>query len=304
MNSTLNGTTLSPNQSSTTIKTSDSKKYEEYHTALLVIYTVVLISGTISLTLMMRIMKSTTTSTMSIAVLNLIFTHFIFLLTVPFRIYYYAVHTWKMGNEWCKITSSMIHIHMYMSFALYVIILITRLLTFYKKACQVASFHRMHAILISFLVWIIVLITVPCIIHFNYGKDNNDNDNDTQCFQFGKSIESALPLNYTISILIIVIAIALTAFQANVLWVLYKKHREGCTFQQEFGAQLKSLCFALIMVVCFIPYHIFRLSYLNNVDRLEGTNEIFLSITTFNCLDMLTFLGRRSCNICFVGKAA
>uniref|UniRef100_A0A3Q4MAH0 G-protein coupled receptors family 1 profile domain-containing protein n=1 Tax=Neolamprologus brichardi TaxID=32507 RepID=A0A3Q4MAH0_NEOBR len=207
-----------------------------------------------------------------------------------------------LGDEWCKITSSMIHIHMYMSFVLYVIILITRLLTFYKKACQVASFHRMHAILISFLVWIIVLITVPFIIHFNYGKDHNKND--IHCFQFGKSIESVLILNYLTSILIIVIAIVLTAFQANVLWVLYKKHREGCTFQQEFGAQLKSLCFALVMVICFIPYHIFRLSYLNNIKELEGTNEIFLSITTFNCLDMLTFLGRRSCNMCFVGKAA
>lgn len=286
----------------TTPSDPEKDELEEYHTALLVIYTVVLISGTISLTLMMRIMKSTTTSTMSIAVLNLIFTHFIFLLTVPFRIYYYAVHEWQLGDEWCKITSSMIHIHMYMSFVLYVIILITRLLTFYKKACQVASFHRMHAILISFLVWIIVLITVPFIIHFNYGKDHNKNA--IRCFQFGKSIESALILNYLTSILIIVIAIVLTAFQANVLWVLYKKHREGCTFQQEFGAQLKSLCFALIMVICFIPYHIFRLSYLNNIKELEGTNEIFLSITTFNCLDMLTFLGRRSCNMCFVGNAA
>lgn len=281
---------------------SEKDELEEYHTALLVIYTVVLISGTISLTMMMRIMKSTTTSTTSIAVLNLIFTHFIFLLTVPFRIYYYAVHEWELSYEWCKITSSMIHIHMYMSFVLYVIILITRLLTFYKKACQVASFHRMHACIISFLVWIIVLITVPCIIHFNYGKDHDKNA--TRCFQFGKSIESVLILNYLTSILIIVIAIVLTAFQANVLWVLYKKHREGCTFQQEFGAQLKSLCFALIMVICFIPYHIFRLSYLNNIKELEGTNEIFLSITTFNCLDMLTFLGRRSCNMCFVGKAA
>lgn len=303
MNSPLNGTTLSPNQSSTMTTPLENDEPEEYHTALLVIYTVVLITGTISLTLMMRIMKSTTTSTTSIAVLNLIFTHFIFLLTVPFRIYYYAVHTWELGNEWCKITSSMIHIHMYMSFALYVIILITRLLTFYKKACQVASFHRMHAILISFLVWIIVLITVPCIIHFNYGKDHDKNDTD-HCFKFGNSIQSVLFLNYLASILIIVIAIVLTAFQANVLWVLYKKHREGCAFQQEFGAQLKSLCFALIMVICFIPYHIFRLSYLNNIDTLETTNEIFLSITTFNCLDMLTFLGRRSCNICFVGKAA
>uniref|UniRef100_A0A3Q0QV46 G protein-coupled receptor 141 n=1 Tax=Amphilophus citrinellus TaxID=61819 RepID=A0A3Q0QV46_AMPCI len=274
-----------------------------YHIALLVIYSVVLICGTISLSLMMRIMKSSTTSTMSIAVLNLIFTHFIFLLTVPFRIYYYATNEWTMHYGWCKIVSSMIHIHMYMSFVLYVIILISRLLTFYHRACHVASFQRIHAIFISVLVWIILLIAVPCIIHYKYGDlKNGSSIENNACFQFGKNIESAKVFNYITSILIIVIATVLTAFQGNVLWVLYRTHREGCTSQQEFGAQLKSLCFALIMVICFIPYHIFRLYYLEHIDDLQSLNEMLLSLTTFNCLDMLTFLGTRTCNICFSGK--
>lgn len=276
----------------------------DYHVVLLAIYSVVLICGTVSLSLMMHIMKSSTTSTMSIAVLNLIFTHFIFLLTVPFRIYYYATNQWTLLYGWCKIVSSMIHIHMYMSFVLYVIILLTRLLTFYHRACPVSSFRRMHAIVISFLVWIILLITVPCIIHFKYGAlTNGSRTENNTCFQFGKDIESAKVFNYITSILIILIATVLTAFQCNVLWVLYRKHRVGCTSQQEFGAQLKSLFFALIMVFCFIPYHIFRLYYLEHIYELQNLNEMFLSLTTFNCLDMLTFLGTRTCNICFPGKA-
>uniref|UniRef100_A0A3B4ZAJ6 Si:dkey-94e7.1 n=1 Tax=Stegastes partitus TaxID=144197 RepID=A0A3B4ZAJ6_9TELE len=261
---------------------------DDYHTVLLVIYSVVLLCGTISLSLMVHVMKSSATSTTSIAVLNLIFAHFIFLLTVPFRMYYYATSQWSLSHGWCKMVSGMIHIHMYMSFVFYVIILITRLLTFYHKADRLAYFQRIHAFILSALVWIAVLVMVPCIIHFSYGKKNNN--------------ESAKAANYIISTLIIVVAVVLTALQANVLWVLYKKHRQGCTSQQDFGAQLKSLCFALVMVACFIPYHLFRLYYLEHI-HLQNVNEVFLSFTTFNCLDMLTFLGRRTCNVCLLGRA-
>ncbi|KAL7373579.1 hypothetical protein ABVT39_010046 [Epinephelus coioides] len=310
MNSTVTQSTLSLAMSSmmTSNPLSSSSKPSDdppkYHPVLLVIYSVVLLSGTISLSLMMHIMKSSTTSITSIAVLNLIFAHFVFLLTVPFRIYYYATYHWNLGLEWCKVVSSMIHIHMYMSFVFYVIILITRLMSFYHRDDQVASLQKMHALVGSAVLWLVVLITVPCIIHFSYGKDQGmNNNNTTRCFHFGKNIESfAKVLNYIISTLIIVVATVLTALQANVLRVLYRKHHEGCTSQQDFGAQLKSLCFALIMVVCFIPYHLFRLNYLEQL-HLQDVNEVFLSLTTFNCLDMLTFLGRRTCYMCYPGKA-
>lgn len=283
-----NYTTPSPNSTSSS---------HEYGAVLLAIYSVVLLSGTISLSLMMHIMKSSSASVTSMAVLNLIFAHFIFLLTVPFRIYYYATNHWGMGHGWCKVVSGMIHIHMYMSFIFYVIILITRLMRFYHRAEQMASFQRIHALLISAVVWMVVLVVVPCIIHFSYGKSNNSTI-ENHCFQFGTDIQSAAKVfNYIISSVIIVVATVLTALQANVLRVLYRTHRQGCTSQQEFGAQLKSLCFALIMVVCFIPYHMFRLYYLENI-TLQSVNEVFLSVTTFNCLDMLTFLGRRTCYIC------
>ncbi|TNN86573.1 putative G-protein coupled receptor 141 [Liparis tanakae] len=293
----------------TTSKTPDGDKQpDEYHTVLLVIYSVVLLIGTISVSLMMHIMKFSTTSITSIAVLNLIFTHFIFLLTVPFRIYYYATHHWSLGHGWCKAVSCMIHIHMYMSFIFYVIILITRLMTFYHKAEQVASFQRIHALVASAVLWMAVLVVVPCIIYFSYGIHTEDPSSGsgttpaTHCFKFGENIASATKvLNYIISTVIIVVATVLTALQANALLVLYRKHPQGCTSQQEFGAQLKSLCFALIMVVCFIPYHMFRLYYLEKL-HLQSVNEVFLSLTTFNCLDMLTFLGRRTCYMCLPGK--
>ncbi|XP_023272755.1 probable G-protein coupled receptor 141 [Seriola lalandi dorsalis] len=302
MNCTVAQNTLSAAINSTdnsTAQSSNIKLPPEYHMILLGIYSVVLVSGTISLSLMMHILKSSSTSSTSIAVLNLIFAHFIFLITVPFRIYYHVAQKWHLGKGLCKVISGMIHIHMYMSFIFYVIILITRLMTFYHKAGQLASFQRIHALVVSALVWLVVLIMVPCIIHFSYGQKSSADA--YECFHFGLSIHSgAKVFNYIISTMIIVVATVLTALQASALRVLYRKH-QGCTSQQDFGAQQKSLCFALIMVVCFIPYHMFRLYYVANINNEnENINEVFLSLTTFNCLDMLTFLGRRTCYTCFL----
>lgn len=284
--------------------TSKSQENEVPHLniVLLSIYSTVLLCGSVSLCLMVHIMRSSTATITSISILNLIFAHFLFLLTVPFRIYYYITNHWDLGMGWCKVVSSMIHIHMYMSFIFYVIILVTRLMAFYNKAEHTASLRRIQALVVSAMVWIAVLVTVPIIIHFSYGKKGGESS-DMHCFKFGKDIKAgARVVNYIISVVIIVVATVLTVLQANVLRVLYRKHNEGYSSQQEFGAQRKSMCFALIMVVCLIPYHMFRLGYLGDIS-LENANEIFLSLTTFNCLDMLTFLGRRNCFICFLGRA-
>ncbi|XP_047204934.1 probable G-protein coupled receptor 141 [Girardinichthys multiradiatus] len=299
MNTTVTTQQLSTSMMATNSTSSPSKPTPNFHTTLLVIYIVVFLCGIISLSLMMHIMKSSSASATSIAVFNLIFAHFIFLLTVPFRLYYYATNEWKLGPEWCKMVSAMIHIHMYMSLLLYVIILITRLWPHYCRTRQVESFGRMHALIGSVVIWVIVLILIPCITFPFYGQENSGNS--THCFKFAESIDSAKPLNYILSILVIVVAVVLTALQAKVLWGLYNKDRQGCTSQQDFGAQLKSLCFALIMLVCFVPYHIFRLYYIERT-KLENINEVLLSLTTFNCLDMLTFLGRRTFHICFRGR--
>ncbi|XP_055006852.1 probable G-protein coupled receptor 141 [Boleophthalmus pectinirostris] len=276
---------------------------DEFHNVLLGIYSCVFISGLICFILTVQVLKPSTTSLTSIAVFNLIFTHFVFLLTVPFRIYYYYTHQWKLGLDWCKVISSMIHVHMYMSFIFYVIILISRLLSFYNKAENMPSIRRLHGLLVSAAVWIIVLVSAPCVVSSFYGTKAQGKKGNETCFTFGEDIEptTAKVFNYIVSTFIIVATTVLTVLQAKVLLDLYKKVGDKCTLQQEFGAQLKSLCFALIMVASFIPYHIFRLYYIEHLN-LENVNEVFLSLTTFNCLDALTFLGRRTCFGCYFCK--
>uniref|UniRef100_A0A673AP15 G protein-coupled receptor 141 n=1 Tax=Sphaeramia orbicularis TaxID=375764 RepID=A0A673AP15_9TELE len=272
------------NQPSHTLTINNSA---DYHPFLLSVYIMVLIIGTICLCLTKLTTKPASPTT--IAVLNLIFSHFIFLLTVPFRIYYYSVHDWSLGLTFCRVISSMIHVHMYMSFLFYVIIIITRLL-------DPKHFAILAVLLCGLWCWLLFHVWVSTV----YGTkvDLIKSTNGTgHCFRFASNIDfTAKVFNYIVSTIIIVVTVVLTALQAKVFLGIMSKG----PLDIEFRSARRSMCFALIMMVSFIPYHIFRLYYLQHLD-LENLNEVFLSLTTLNCLDMLTFLGKRSrpCQICF-----
>ncbi|KAG7248354.1 hypothetical protein CRUP_009371 [Coryphaenoides rupestris] len=255
--------------------------------------------GTAGLVLALRVLRSHALSVTTVAVLNLIFAHFLFLVTVPFRVYYYAAGHWYLGADWCKAVSSMIHIHLYMCFVFYVVILVTRLLTFHRRRGEAATAdfqRRTHTILASVAVWMVVAVTVPCLVHFCYG--NKHGSDDTECFRFGDRIKGVTGLNYTISVSIIAVSLTLVGLQAHVLLLLRRKYGREWRGQQVFWAQLRSLCFAGIMVACFVPYHMFRLHYVTHVEEHQHVNEVFLSITALSCLDMLTFVGRGTCLCC------
>nr|XP_046146758.1 probable G-protein coupled receptor 141 isoform X2 [Oncorhynchus gorbuscha] len=277
---------------------------------LLSIYSLVLVIGVIGLALMIHILQSNMRSVITIAMLNLTLAHFLFLLTVPFRIYYYAAGYWMLGEMLCKVVSAMIHVHMYMAFVFYVVILVIRLLGFHSKKDRYEFYRKLHAFGASVAVWTVMFMVIPPILYYKYGKDVHDNttnnktntmsDNNSHCFQFGNHLEKhtvARVLNYIMSSVIIIVACVLTALQCHVMILLTRKYGRDCMSHQEFWAQLKSLCFALVLLVCFVPYHMFRMYYLGHLD-LQNINEVFLSLTAFSCFDMLTFLGRGHCYMC------
>ncbi|KAM6977683.1 putative G-protein coupled receptor 141 [Aplochiton taeniatus] len=296
---------LSPDPPATTLALS-------HRGFLLAVYSVVLVSGAIGVSLAVHILQSNMRSVTTVAVLNLVFAHLLFLLTVPLRIYYYATMDWGLGPSLCKLASSMIHIHMYLAFVLYVVILVTRLLAFYGKAEPVEFYQKLHALGASLVVWVLVLVAVPCILHYSYGKEKKGgpdgghptprhSSNRTSCFRYGNRLREekhARVFNYIASSVIVAVACALTGLQAFVLVLLRRKYGQECTAQQVFWAQLKSFFFALVMLVCFVPYHMFRLHYVTNVEGLEERNEVFLSLTALCCFDMLTFMRRNPCCVC------
>ncbi|XP_016309353.1 probable G-protein coupled receptor 141 [Sinocyclocheilus anshuiensis] len=271
---------------------------ESYRVALIIIYTVVLLVGITGLTVMISLLKTNIRSLTTIAFLNLMVAHFLFLLTVPFRIYYYASQTWQLGQGFCKLVSAMVHIHIYMVFTIYSILLTVRFLHFYKKTQRTEFYRRLHGLGASALVWCILLIIMLPLVLIQYGHKTIP---ENQCFKFGDELQEhhVYALNMVLSILIITVSCFQTCIQAIILRQMILKYGAASSAQQEFWVQIKNLSFVLILLTCLVPYHLFRLQYLNNTKDLNQINEVFLAITGLTCFDMLTFTGKSICKVCW-----
>lgn len=297
----MNTTTMNPSTTSSSFSTSTHSvglHESPDRIALIMIYTVVLLVGSVGLILMIFMLKANLRSWTTIAFLNLLLAHFLFLLTIPFRIHYYITNLWSLSQGFCKLVSAMIHLHMYVIFVIYVVILSVRYLQYFKKADRMEFYRRLHALLASAAIWSIVLITGPVILT-QYGRSGNHSA--TQCFKFGDEVRhgAARGFNIFLSVLIIIVSCIMSYIFGVVLYSMVKKHGRAYRDQQEFWAQMKSISLILIIFTCLVPYHLFRVYYVENTEKLQDVNEVFLAITSFTCFDMLlTYAGRGLCHLC------
>lgn len=275
---------------------------EPFRNTLITIYTIVLLLGSTGLILMLSILKTNVRSLTTTAFLNLMVAHFLFLLTVPFRIYYYVSQKWNLPHALCKMVSAMIHIHMYMVFMIYAIVLIVRFLQYYKKTNRTEFYRRLHALCASAGLWSILLVVLLPTVLSQYGhKDGSQwNNIQDQCFNFDDVLKNPniYALNMILSIFIVVVSLVLTCIQTIVLCSLIRKHGATSRFQQEFWVQMKNVCFVFVMLICLVPYHLFRIHYLKAPKILHEINEVFLAITALTCCDILAFTGKGVCQVC------
>ncbi|KAM9500880.1 putative G-protein coupled receptor 141 [Clarias gariepinus] len=263
-----------------------------YRISLTVLYLLVFIGGIVGVIMMSTTLMSNVLSVTRVSIINLLVVHVFFLLTVPFRVYYYISNNWKLGSDFCKLVSSMLHVHMYLSFIFYAIILCTRFMTYFESRQRLEFYRTLHAVIASATIWAIILaIVIPSTMSYGSGM----NTTSDQCFVFGAALKNTnvKVLNYIICTVVLLIWIALASCQCYILWRVCRKHRNVSWVHQEFWAQIKSLSFVLIMLICFVPYQTFRIYYVSTYSQeLQKINEVFLSVTAFSCFDMLVFAGR------------
>ncbi|XP_068009060.1 probable G-protein coupled receptor 141 isoform X2 [Melanerpes formicivorus] len=261
---------------------------------LITAYSVALAGGGLG-TIMMSfvLVKMNTLSVTTTAIINLVVVHSLLLLTVPFRLHYYISKQWVFKMPLCRLVSAMVHIHMYLTFLFYVITLVIRWLIFFQWKDKVEFYRKLHAMAASAAVWLSVMIFVVPVLYFEYGRSGSYND--TTCFKFHKELrqESVKALNYFIIIAVACITCALLALQIFILVKVARKLSTSLWSHQEFWAQVKNLIFICVIIVCFLPYHLFRAYYIqhvNDFDQLESYNEVFLSLSALSCLDLLSFV--------------
>ncbi|XP_054427246.1 probable G-protein coupled receptor 141 [Pteronotus mesoamericanus] len=262
------------------------------------LYGTVLVGGLAGvISILFLLVKMNTRSVTTTAVVNLVVVHSVFLLTVPFRLTYLIQQKWTFGLSFCKFVSAMLHIHMYLTFLFYVVILVIRYLMFFKHKDKVEFYRKLHAVAASTGLWVLVIVIVVPLIVSQYGS-MQDYDKE-QCFNFHKELTEtyAQIINYLIVIIVIAVALILLVFQIFIIISMVRKLRHSLLSHQEFWVQLKNLFFIGVIVVCFLPYQLFRMYYLYTVahsadcnNDVAFYNEIFLSVTAISCFDLLLFV--------------
>lgn len=262
------------------------------------VYFIVLIGGLVGvISILFLLVKMNSRSVTTMAVINLVVVHGVFLLTVPFRLAYLIKGTWTFGLPFCKFVSAMLHIHMYLTFLFYVVILVIRYLIFFKRRDKVEFYRKLHAVAASTAMWLLVIVIVVPLVVSQYG--NNEEYNEQQCFKFHKELarDYVQVVNYMIIIIVITIAMILLGCQAFITLSMVRKFRHSLLSHQEFWAQLKNLFFIGIILICFLPYQFFRMYYLyvvahskSCINKVAFYNEILLSTTAISCCDLLLFV--------------
>lgn len=264
---------------------------------LITLYGMVLLGGITGIVLMLRLMfKRNNQSMIATIVLNIMVLHAILLFSLPFRLSYYILNVWEFGYFTCRLVSSIIYCHMYFTFVFYVAIVILRLLLYFRKL-QMQQLQKCHVIVFSTIIWMVGGLIFFPFFFLQYGIDPSYLEQN-RCFEFHKDFNSGkfIILNYSIIVIMITTVMTLFLIQMGVIIQLIKALWPDMWAHQEYRAQIKSFFFLLVIVVCFIPHHAFRVHFIQNYSEIENSelvlyNEIFVALTTVCCLDMLCFIG-------------
>ncbi|XP_050564718.1 probable G-protein coupled receptor 141, partial [Cygnus atratus] len=261
---------------------------ERFHSVLIILYSIDLAGGTLGVIVMShQLFRRKSQSVMTIIIINLLVLHTFLLLSIPFRLSYYILQEWKFGTFTCRLVSAIIYFHMYTTFTFYVAIIVIRLFRLEFKKCYTTTW--------VIAVWLLGALVIAPVFLSYYGTSKTYPS--SQCFHFQQEIQE-IPMvivNYCLVGILMVVCAVLTVIQLSVIYRLAVKYWPDINSHVEFRAQAKSFFFILVMLVCFMPHHVFRVYYirkchLDKDHKLLPYNEIFLALTTMCCLDMLCFI--------------
>ncbi|XP_062970771.1 probable G-protein coupled receptor 141 [Cynocephalus volans] len=284
-------TTTLPNASNT----DGGHCHEHCRAILLIFYSMVLLGGTTGTIMMLRIMfKRNSHSMMSTIILNIIVLHAVLLVSLPFRLSYYGLVVWEFGSFTCRVVSSIIYGHMYFTFVFYVAIVVLHLLIYFKKL-QMQQLQKYHAVVLSITIWVVGSLIFLPILFLQYGIDPSYSEQQ-RCFEFYKDLSQRefIIMNYSMIVIMMTTVVTLFLMQVAVIIQLVKAFWPDLWAHQEYRAQIKSFFFLLVIVVCFIPHHAFRVHFIQKYSERENSelvlyNEVCVARTTVCCLDMLCF---------------
>lgn len=235
---------------------------------------------------------------------NLALSDLLFILSLPFRIIYFATGRWTLGNKLCMISGTLFAVNLYSSSLFITLISVDRMLAVVYPLRSRPLRTAPVAWGLCATVWVLIAaLAVPTAINHPENVDKTCN-NVTRCFE-----------NYTDSewkrgfyILCFVTVFGILIPFSIILGCTIAVVRQLCGYSMptsSSNAEMSKnkvvklfLSNLLIYTVCFIPFHVaFILFALNKVNYLQGNTEKYFRLQTVtmcmastnSCLDPLIY---------------
>lgn len=244
---------------------SDDFKYTLYSSIFSIVFLCGLVFNMLAIYIFactLKLRNETTTYMM-----NLIVSDSLFVLSLPFRIYYFSQRNWPFGSELCKISVALFYTNMYGSILFLTCISIDRFLAIVHPLRSQRIRTKRNAKLACCVVWVMVLSgSVPTGFLLDTTSPKNANSSSNYCFenysrkQWKSEISKVVVFIETVGF---IIPLMLNVFCSIMVLRTLKKPQ---TISR--GGSLKKskvlrmiVVHLLIFCFCFIPYNVNLIFY-------------------------------------------
>ncbi|XP_053357088.1 P2Y purinoceptor 2-like [Clarias gariepinus] len=234
---------------------------EDFNNILLpVVYSIVLVFGLLlNLTAMYSICcRLKRWSPNTIYMINLCVCDTLYILTLPFLIYYHASKkNWPFTEVFCKVIRFLFHTNLYGSILFLSCINVHRYIVVCHPVRSMRWVNARRARYTSFVIWVVVLIFQAPVLYFSRTKNNTICTDTTS----GDLFKYFLPYSSAISVLFFLIPfiIVIVCNSLMVHQLIQPGTVGGTVSRHSKKKSVKMIVIVLLaFIVCFVPFHFTR----------------------------------------------
>ncbi|KAF7699240.1 P2Y purinoceptor 2-like [Silurus meridionalis] len=197
-------------------------------------------------------------SPITVYMINLFVCDTLYILTLPFLIYYHAVKKlWPFTEGFCKLIRFLFYTNLYGSILFLCCINVHRFIVVCHPVRSMGWFNTRRASYVSALVWVVVFCFQTPVLYFSRTDTNGTICKDTTTNEL---FEQFLQYSSVVSVFFFLIPFILVIV-CNSLMVqrLIQPNAVGRTSQHSKQKSIKMISIVLIVfIVCFLPFHLTR----------------------------------------------
>uniref|UniRef100_UPI00398F7137 cysteinyl leukotriene receptor 1-like n=1 Tax=Pristiophorus japonicus TaxID=55135 RepID=UPI00398F7137 len=238
----------------------DEFKFPVFISAYSVVLAVGLVGNSVALYVFVGLTRHKTPST--VFMINLAVSDLFFILTLPYRIVYYALGEWKLGSFLCRITTYAFYVNLYASIFFLTALSVFRYIAVLHPVRSKSIVTVRRASWVALAIWLFVgLATVPFLLATPHLRDGK-----YRCFEpKNMSWEQILKLNYwALAVGFLLPFLTIIACYARII-----RRLRGSPEALQKTARSRHRSVYMIAIVlcsflfCFLPYHVIRTVHLH-----------------------------------------